>query len=149
MILHMVVGAWSEYYSTFSGVYRKWPEKEQNIEWAAVLWEKISCCFDIRGKRRIARLLRADMKATVTPDNHLLLGKYTDEHLWMHMSDTCWSWWATGNWGFGSHQLTQTGQQRIDEILPGQTFGWWSQFALNSMKTWIHPNLYKRFRLLL
>lgn len=29
------------------------------------------------------------MKATVTPDNHLLLGRYTDEHLWMHVSDTC------------------------------------------------------------
>lgn len=25
------------------------------------------------------------MKATVTPDNHLLLGRYTDEHLWMHV----------------------------------------------------------------
>ncbi len=38
--------------------------KSENIQWAAVVWTK--CLIDVRGQRRMGRLVRDDKKATVT-----------------------------------------------------------------------------------
>lgn len=61
----------------------------------------------------------------------------------------------TGNWGYNWYGLPLTGQQKIGKMLPGllslnfcsdtQIVG--SEFGVNNMKTWIHPVLYQRFRL--
>ncbi len=38
--------------------------RKKNIQWAAVVWTK--CLVDVRGQRRMGRLVRDDRKATVT-----------------------------------------------------------------------------------
>ncbi len=48
--------------TTISRVYREWSEKRENIQWAAVVWMKISCWC----QRRMGNLDRDDRKATVT-----------------------------------------------------------------------------------
>ncbi len=66
---------WSEYLkncwwstgisrATISRVYREWSEKEKiSTEWQLSGWK---CLVDVRGQRRMGRLVRVDRKATVT-----------------------------------------------------------------------------------
>ncbi len=50
--------------TTISRVYREWSEKEKiSSEWHLCRWK---CLVDIRGQRRMDRLVRDDRKATVT-----------------------------------------------------------------------------------
>ncbi len=48
-------------HTTISRVYRECSEKKENIQWAA--WK---CLVEVRGQRRMNRLVRDDRKATVT-----------------------------------------------------------------------------------
>ncbi len=50
--------------TTISRVYREWSEKEKiSSEWQLCGWK---CLVDVRGQRRMGRLVRDDRKATVT-----------------------------------------------------------------------------------
>jgi len=46
--------------TTFSGVYRNWPEKEKNS--SELQFSGGKCLVNARGQRRMARLLRADRR---------------------------------------------------------------------------------------
>ncbi len=50
--------------TTISRVYREWSKQEKNIQWAAVVWMK--CLVDVRGQRRMGRLVRDDRKAALS-----------------------------------------------------------------------------------
>ncbi len=54
-------------HTTISRVYREWSEKEK-ISSERQLWER-KCLVDVRGQRRMDRLVRDDRKATVTQIN--------------------------------------------------------------------------------
>ncbi len=69
--------------TTISRVYREWSEKEKiSSEWQLC---GRKCLVDVRGKRRMGRLVRDDRKATVTQIttryNQGMLNAY---HLWTH-----------------------------------------------------------------
>ncbi len=49
--------------TTFSRVYREWSEKETSSEWQLC---GRKCLVDVRGQRRMGRMVRDDRKATVT-----------------------------------------------------------------------------------
>ncbi len=53
--------------------------KRENIQWAAVVWMKMSCWC----QRRMDRLVRDDRKATVTQITSLQ-PTYAEYHLWTH-----------------------------------------------------------------
>ncbi len=50
--------------TTISGVYREWSEKEKISSERQLCGRK--CLIDVRGQRRMVRLVRDDRKATVT-----------------------------------------------------------------------------------
>ncbi len=50
--------------TTISRVYREWPEKEKISSERQLCGQK--CLVDVRGQRRMGRLVRDDRKATVT-----------------------------------------------------------------------------------
>ncbi len=50
--------------TTISRVYREWSEKEKISSERQLCWRK--CLVDVRGQRRMGRLVRYDRKATVT-----------------------------------------------------------------------------------
>ncbi len=58
--------------TTISKVYRKWSEKEK-------LFGR-KCLVDVRGQRRMGRLVRDDRNATVI-NNHSLQPRYAEYHL--------------------------------------------------------------------
>ncbi len=127
----LVPDGWSEYFknywstgifsTTISRVYREWSEKEKISSKWHLCGRK--CLVDVRGQRRIGRLVRDDRKATVTQ----ITTRYnqgTEYHLWTQHVEP-WSRWApaaedhtgcrscqlrTGNGGYNSHRLTKIGQ---------------------------------------
>ncbi len=68
--------------TTISRVYREWSEKEKiSSERQLCGWK---CFVDVRGQRRMGRLVRDDRKATVTQITTRYKPRYAEYHLWMH-----------------------------------------------------------------
>ncbi len=68
--------------TTICRVYREWSKKEK------ISSEQQLCgckgLVDVRGQRRMSRLVRDDRKAKFTQINHSLQPRYADYHLWTH-----------------------------------------------------------------
>ncbi len=157
-------------HTTISRVYREWSETEKiSSEHQLCGW---TCLVDVRGQRRMDRLVRDDRKATVTQittrynqDLQNTISERTTQHI------EPWSRWATAaedhtgcrscqlrtaHGGYNLHRLTKIGQRKIVKTLPGlmsldfccdvQMVE--SEFGVKNMKAWIHPVLSQRFRLL-
>ncbi len=67
-------------HTTISRVYREWSEKEKISSERPLCGRK--CLVDVRGQRRMGRLVRDDRKTTVTQKNHSLQPRYAEYHLW-------------------------------------------------------------------
>ncbi len=109
-------------HTTISRVYREWSEKEKiSSEQQLCRWK---CLVDVRGQRRMDRLVRDDRKATVTQITtrynqgmqNIISERTTrrtlnrcapaaEEH-----TGCCSCQIRTGNGGYNSHRLTKTGQ---------------------------------------
>ncbi len=123
--------------TTISRVYREWSEKEK-ISSERQLCER-KCLVDVRGQRRMDRLVKDDRKATVTQ----ITTRY-NQGMQNTISErtTC-------------RTLKQMVQQQKTKTLPGlmsldfccdiQVVG--SDFGIKNMNTWNHPALSQRFRL--
>ncbi len=109
-------------HTTISRVYREWSEKEKiSSERQLCGWK---CLVDVRGQRRMDRLVRDDRKATVTQittryNQYMQNTSLNTQHI------EPWSRWApaaedhtgcrsgqirTAHGGYNSHRLTKTGQ---------------------------------------
>ncbi len=108
--------------TTISRVYREWSEKEKISSERQLCGRK--CLVDVRGQRRMGRLVRDDRKATVTQittryNQDLQNTSLNTQHI------EPWSRWAaaaedhtgcrsclirTAHGGCNSHRLTKTGQ---------------------------------------
>ncbi len=69
-------------HTTISRVYREWSEKEK-ISSEQQLWGW-KCLVDVRGQRRMSRLVRDDRKATVTQITTRYNQGMLEYHLWTH-----------------------------------------------------------------
>ncbi len=108
--------------STISRVYREWSEKEKISSERQLCGRQ--CLVDVRGQRRMVRLVRDDRKTTVTQittryNQDLQNTSLNTQHV------EPWSRWApaaedhtgcrsgqirTGHGGYNSHRITKTGQ---------------------------------------
>ncbi len=107
--------------TTISRVYREWSEKEKISSERQLCGRK--CLVDVRGQRRMARLVRDDRKETVTQiTTRYNQGLQSTSLNAQHVEP--WSRWATaaedhtgcrscqlrtGNGGYNSHRLTKIG----------------------------------------
>ncbi len=153
--------------TTISGVYREWSEKEKIPSERQLCGQKY--LVDVRGQRRMDRLVRDDKKATVTQiTTHYNQGKQnTISERTTHRT--------LKQMGYSSRrthrvpllsaknrkrrlQFTQVHQNwTIDDwknvacsdesrfLLQHSDVG--SEFGVKNMKAWIHPALSQRFRL--
>ncbi len=153
--------------TTISRVYREWSEKEKiSSEWE--LWGR-KCLVDVRGQRRMGRLVRDDRKATVTQIttryNQGMQNTISERTSHRTLKQMCYSSrrphrvrsykLRTGNGGYNSHRLTKIGHYNIGNMLPGlmsldfccdiQMVG--SEFGIKNIKALIHPALSQWFRL--
>ncbi len=154
--------------TTISRIYRKWSEKEK-ISSERQLCER-KCLVDVRGQRRMGRLVRDDRKATVTQINT----RY-NQGMQNTISERT-THRSLKQMGYSSRrphqvpllsaknrkprlQFTQLHQNWTIEdwkTLPGlmsldfccyiQMLG--SEFGVKNMKAWIDPALSQRFRLM-
>ncbi len=105
--------------TTISRVYREWSEKEKiSSKRQLCRWK---CLLDVRGQRRIGRLVRDDRKATVTQIttryNHCMQNTISER-------TTCWTLKADGL----QQQKTTPGAWKHGSILPclnGSGWWWW------------------------
>ncbi len=116
-------------HTTISRVYREWAEKEKiSSERQLCGWK---CLVDVRGQRRMDRLVRDDRKTTVTQIT-TRYNQYMQNTISEHTTPSLntqhiepWSRWTpaaedhtgcrsgqirTGHGGYNSHRLTKTGQ---------------------------------------
>ncbi len=109
-------------HTTISRVYREWSEKEKISSEGQLGGRK--CLVDVRGQRRMGRLVRDDRKATVTQITiRYNQGMQNTSLNAQHVEP--WSWWATaaedhtgcrccqlrtGKGGYNSHRITKIGQ---------------------------------------
>ncbi len=154
-------------HTTISRVYREWSEKEKISSEQQLCGRK--CLVDVRGQRRMGRLVRDDRKATET---HLTT-RY-NQGMQNAISERT-TRRTLKQMGYSSRrphrvlllsakkrkrrlQITQAHQNwqyKIGKTLPGlvsldfccdiQMVG--SEFGVKNKKAWIHPALSKRFRL--
>ncbi len=97
---------------TISRVYREWSEKEKISSERQLCGRK--CLVDVRGQRRMGRLVKDDRKATVTQINtrynhgtQNTISERTTRQTLKQMR----SWQLrTGNRCYNSHRLTKIGQ---------------------------------------
>ncbi len=68
--------------TTISRVYREWTEKEK-ISSEQQLCGRRSL-VDVRGQKRMARLVRDDRKGNSNSNNHSLQPRYAEYHLWTY-----------------------------------------------------------------
>ncbi len=110
-------------HTTISRVYREWSEKEKiSSEQQLCGWK---CLVDVRGQRRMDRLVRDDRNATVTQITTRYNQGMQNTHLWTHNTSNpeadglqaaedhtgCRSCQLrTGNRGYNSRRLTKIGQ---------------------------------------
>ncbi len=109
-------------HTTISRVYREWSEKEKISSERQLCGCK--CLVDVRGQRRMGRLIRDDRKATVTQitphynqDLQNIISEHTTRQTLKQMDSSgrrphrCRSCQIrTGHGGYNSHRLTKTGQ---------------------------------------
>ncbi len=102
-------------HTTISRVYREWSEKEKRGR---------KCLVDVRGQRRMDRLVRDDRKTTVTQittrynqDLQNTISEHTTHRTLKQMDSSsrrphrCRSGQIrTGHGGYNSHRITKTGQ---------------------------------------
>ncbi len=143
-------------HTTISRVYREWFEKEKiSSEWQLCGWK---CLVDVRGQRRMDRLVRDDRKATVTQ----IITRY-NQGMQNTISEYTTLW--TQKQMCSSSRRPQrvpllsakNRKQRIQFTQTHQnwTIGDWknvawsvgSEFVIKNMNVWIHPALSQRFRL--
>ncbi len=109
-------------HTTISRVYREWSEKEKiSSERQLCGW---TCLVDVRGQRRMDRLVRDDRKATVTQittrynqDLQNIISEHTTRRTLKQMDSSsrrphrCRSGQIrTAHGGYNSHRITKTGQ---------------------------------------
>ncbi len=107
--------------TTISRVYREWSEKEKISSEQQLCGRK--CLVDVRGQRRMGRLVKHDKKATITQITVATKVYRIPSLNAQHIEP--WSRWApaaedhtgcrssqlrTGNGGYDSHRLTKIGQ---------------------------------------
>ncbi len=112
-------------HTTISRVYREWSEKEKiSSERQLCGWK---CLVDVRGQRRMDRLVRDDRKTTVTQ----ITTRYNQDlqnTISEHTTPEPWSRWApaaedhtgcqlhqlrTAHGGYNSHRITKTDNRRL------------------------------------
>ncbi len=117
--------------TNISMVYREWSEKEK-ISSERQLWGW-KCLVDVRGQRRMGRLVRDDRKATVTQKplvttNVCRIPSLNAQHAepWIRWATAAedhtgcrFSQLRTGNGGYSSYRITKIGQSKIGKTLPG------------------------------
>ncbi len=158
---------WSEYFKNWdfhaqpSGFDREWSEKEKISSERQLCGRK--CLVDVRGQRRMGRLVRDDRKATVTQITTRYEPRYTEYHLWTHNTSNPEAdgyssrrphrvpllSLRTENGGYNLHRLigkTLPGLMSLDFCCGIQMVG--SGFDVKNMKAWIHPALSQRCKLM-
>ncbi len=76
-----------DFHTQLSLRFREWSKKEKiSSERQLCGWK---CLVDVRGQRRMGRLVRDDRKATVSQIITRLQPRYAEYHLWTHT--TCWT----------------------------------------------------------
>jgi len=155
--------------TTISRVYREWSEKEKISSERQLCGRK--CLVDVRGQRRMGRLVRDDRKTTVTQITtrynqgmQNTISEHTTRRTLKQMGSSSRRPHRVPLLSAKNRkrriQFTQTHQNWTIEdwkTLPGlmsldfccdiQMVG--SEFGIKNMKAWIHPALSQRFRLLL
>ncbi len=153
-------------HTTISSVYREWSEKENiSSERQSCGWK---CLVDVRGQRRMDRLVRDDRKTTVTQittrynqDLQKTISEHTTRRTLKQMdsssrrphrvplrSDKNSTWriqftqdhqnWTIEDW------KNVTWSDESGFLLRHSDVG--SEFGLKNMKAWIHPALSQWFR---
>ncbi len=137
--------------------------KRENIQWVAVLWTK--CLVDVRGQRRMGRLVRDDRKATVaqitTHYNQGMQNTISEHTTHRTLKQMDYSSRRPHRVPLLSAknrkrrlQFTQTHQNwtiedwkniALDFCCDIQMVG--SEFGVKNIKAWIHPALSQWFRL--
>ncbi len=155
-------------YTTISRVNREWSEKEKISSEQQLCGRK--CLVDVRGQRRIGRLVRDDRKATVTqittrynqgmqdtisePTTHRTLKQmsYSSRRPhWVPLLSATSSKRrlqfapAHQNWTIEDWEKTLPGLMSLDFCCDIQMVG--LEFGIKNMKAWIHPALSEWFRL--
>ncbi len=154
-------------HTTISKVYREWWEKY--IIYSERQLCGLKCLVDVRGQRRMGRLVRDGRKGNSNSNNHWLQPRYAEHHLWtyntsnpgtdeLQQQKTSWMPLMSAENRKRRLQFAQAHQNWTKEdcnMLPGlmsldfccyiQRLG--SEFGVKNMKAWIHPALSQRFRL--
>ncbi len=160
---------WSEYFknTTISRVYREWSEKEKISSERQLCGSK--CLVDVRGQRRMGRLVRDDRKATVTQITTCYnqgmqntISEHTTRRTLKQMGSSsrrphrvlllsaknrkqrlqfaqAHQNWTIEDW----KNVAWSDESRF--LLWHSDVG--SEFGVKNMKAWIHPALSQRFRL--
>ncbi len=151
--------------TTISRVYREWSEKEEiSSERQLCGWK---CLVDVRGQRRMDRLVRDDRKATVTQ----IITRYNQDLQNTSLNTQHiepWSRWApaaedhtgcrscqirTAHGGYNSHRFTKTGQQKNEKhclvwwvLISAATFRCRVSIWCKEHESMDHPALAQGFR---
>ncbi len=154
-------------HTTISRIYREWSEKEKiSSERQLCGWK---CLVDVRGQRRMDRLVRDDRKTTVTQittrynqDMQNTISEHTTRRTLKQMCYSSrrphWVPLLSAKNRKLRQQFTQSPQNwRIEDCRnvawsDESWFQLWysdvgSEFGVKNMKAWIHPALSQRFRL--
>ncbi len=152
-------------HTTISRVNREWSEKEKiSSEWQLCGWK---CLVDVKGQRRMDRLVRDDSKATVTQIttryNQSMQNTISEHTTCRTLKQMCYSSRRPHRVPLLSAknrkrrlQFTQDHQNWTIEdcrnvAWSDESLLWYSdvesEFGVKNMKAWIHPALSQRFRL--
>ncbi len=155
---------------TISRVYREWSEKEKISSERQLCGRK--CLVDVRGQRRMGRLVRDDRKATVTQItthyNHVIQNTISERTTLRTLKEMDYSSrrphrvpllsgknskrrlqfaQAHQNWSIEDWENVAWSDESRFLLRHSEIVG--SEFGIKNMKAWIHPALSQQFRLLL